>query len=76
MLIAKPFEISNNILVSLANLQKKNQKLVLEEENIELIEKINKNNFLEYENFRLKKLLNIDEENYSEVNWKNLNKSL
>ena len=47
MLIAKPFEISNNILVSLSEFTEiKNQKLVLEEENIELIEKINKIIFL------------------------------
>ena len=34
-------------------------------ENAELLEKLNKNNFLEFENSRLKKLLNIDETNYS-----------
>ena len=67
MLIAKPFEISNNILMSLSEITEiKKQKLVLEKENLELIEKVNKNNFLEFENFRLKKLLNIDEENYSQ----------
>ena len=40
-----------------------NKSLTLE--NSELLEKINKNNFLEFENSRLKKLLNIDEKNYS-----------
>ena len=43
----------------------KNLNISLEEENSELIDKVNRNNFLEYENFRLKKLLNINEKNYS-----------
>ena len=38
---------------------------MLEKENLKLLEQVNKNNFLEYENFRLKKLLDIDETNYS-----------
>ena len=66
MLIAKPFEISNEILIFVGDFKEiKNQKVSLEKENSALLEKINKNNFLEFENFRLKKLLNIDETNYS-----------
>ena len=43
MLIAKPFEISNNILMSLSEITEiKKQKLVLEKENQELIEKVKK----------------------------------
>ena len=37
MLIAKPFEISNNILMSLSEITEiKKQKLVLEKENLKL----------------------------------------
>ena len=66
MLIAKPFEIANNVLVFFSNFKEiKNLNISLEAENSELIDKINRNNFLEYENLRLKKLLNINEKNYS-----------
>ena len=66
MLVAKPFDITNNVLVFLSNFKEiKNLNISLEAENSELKNKINRNNFLEYENLRLKKLLNINEKNYS-----------
>ena len=66
MLVAKPFEIANNVLVFFSNFKEiKNLNISLEAENSELKDKINRNNFLEYENLRLKKLLNINEKNYS-----------
>ena len=66
MLVAKPFDITNNVLVFLSNFKEiKNLNISLEAENSELKDKINRNNFLEYENLRLKKLLNINEKNYS-----------
>ena len=66
MLVAKPFEIANNVFVFFSNFKEiKNLNISLEAENSELKDKINRNNFLEYENFRLKKLLNINEKNYS-----------
>ena len=66
MLVAKPFDITNNVLVFFSNFKEiKNLNISLEAENSELKDKINRNNFLEYENLRLKKLLNINEKNYS-----------
>ena len=66
MFVAKPFEIANNVLVFFSNFKEiKNLNISLEAENSELTDKNNRNNFLEYENFRLKKLLNINEKNYS-----------
>ena len=66
MLVAKPFEIANNVFVFFSDFKEiKNLNISLEAENSELTDKINRNNFLEYENIRLKKLLNIDEKNYS-----------
>ena len=66
MLVAKPFEIANNVFVFFSDFKEiKNLNISLEAENSELKDKINRNNFLEYENFRLKKLLNINEKNYS-----------
>ena len=65
-LIAKPFEFGNEVLLFFSDFKEiKNQKILLEKENLKLLEQVNKNNFLEYENFRLKKLLDIDEKNYS-----------
>ena len=66
MLVAKPFDITNNFLVFFSNFKEiKKLNISLEAENSELKDKVNRNNFLEYENFRLKKLLNINEKNYS-----------
>ena len=66
MLVAKPFDITNNFLVFFSNFKEiKKLNISLEAENSELIDKVNRNNFLEYENLRLKKLLNINEKNYS-----------
>ena len=66
MLVAKPFEIANNVFVFFSDFKEiKNLNISLEAENSELTDKINRNNFLEYENLRLKKLLNINEKNYS-----------
>ena len=66
MLVAKPFDITNNVLVFFSNFKEiKKLNISLEAENSELIDKVNRNNFLEYENLRLKKLLNINEKNYS-----------
>ena len=66
MLVAKPFEIANNVFVFFSDFKEiKNLNISLEAENSELIDKVNRNNFLEYENLRLKKLLNINEKNYS-----------
>ena len=65
-LIAKPFEFGNEVLLFFSDFKEiKNLNISLEAENSELIDKVNRNNFLEYENLRLKKLLNINEKNYS-----------
>ena len=65
-IITKPFEFTNNLFVFMSNFKEiRNLNKSLTLENSELLEKINKNNFLEFENSRLKKLLNIDEKNYS-----------
>ena len=66
ILIAKPFEFANDILVFFSEFKEiKDQKILLEKENRELLNQANKNNLLEFENFRLKKLLDIDETDYS-----------
>lgn len=65
-LIAKPFEITKNLFIYINDFKEiRNLNKSLVTENAELLEKLNKNNFLEFENSRLKKLLNIDEKNYS-----------
>ena len=56
-LIAKPFEITKNLFIYINDfkeIRNLNKSLVME--NAELLEKLNKNNFIEFENSRLKKL--------------------
>lgn len=66
MIMAKPFEMGNNILVFFREFKEmKKSYISLEKENLELLEKINRNNLLEFENLRLKQLLDIDEKNYA-----------
>lgn len=65
-LISKPFELINNTFIFFNDFREiKNIKENLEMERIELLKKIKKIDFLEIENFRLKKLLEIEEKNYS-----------
>ncbi len=66
ILISKPFELINNTLIFFDDFKEiKNIKESLERERNELLEQIKKIDFLEIENFRLKKLLEIEEKNYS-----------
>ena len=66
ILISKPFELINNTFIFFSDFKEiKNIKESLEKEKSDSIEKTKKINFLEIENFRLKKLLEIEEKNYS-----------
>jgi len=66
VLISKPFEFINNTLIFFNDFKElKNIKENLEKERTDLLKKIKKIDFLEIENFRLKKLLEIEEKNYS-----------
>ena len=66
VLISKPFEFINNTLIFFNDFREiKNIKENLEIERSELLKKIKKIDFLEIENFRLKKLLEIKEKDYS-----------
>jgi len=66
VLISKPFELINNTFMLFSDFKEiKSIKETLEQERNGLLEKIKRIDFLEIENFRLKKLLEIEEKNYS-----------
>ena len=65
-IITLPFEYINNsfyYLNDLTNLKQSNKELALENKNLR--EKLRLSNFYEIENFRLKKLLNVDNKDYA-----------
>ena len=65
-IVSKPFEILNKMVISLSELKVYKEKYnFLEDENKILKEKLKKSNFNEVENYRLKKLLNIDQKDYA-----------
>ena len=66
ILVGKPFQFLNGSLIYFSDLKgahKLNSELISENKNLK--DEINKNTFLRVENFKLKKLLNIDEADYS-----------
>ncbi|MBS91667.1 MAG: hypothetical protein CMM95_01245 [Rickettsiales bacterium] len=67
ILVSKPFEIVSNTFHYFENLQEtKELNNLLKEENKMLKKEINEKNFYLLENYRLKKLLQIDEKGYSQ----------
>tara|TARA_B100000287_G_scaffold284924_1_gene268550 strand:+ start:159 stop:1001 length:843 start_codon:yes stop_codon:yes gene_type:complete len=65
-IVSKPFESLNKMVISLSELKVYKEKYkFLEDENKILKEKLKKSNFNEVENYRLKKLLNIDQKDYA-----------
>ena len=64
--VSRPFETMNKMVISLSELKEYKDKYeLLENENKTLKDKLKKSNFNEIENYRLKKLLNIDQKDYS-----------